>query len=328
MRTQNQIKGRETVMKKGISHYRVGESFNHFLLLKNVSRGVASNGKPFLTLILCDSTGEIEAKLWDASKEDEATFVPEEIVRIAGEITEFRGQLQLKINSIRPQQPTDGVHVSNFVQKAPVDKEILIERITDSIFEIKNPKIQRIVRALIKKYEEDLFVYPAAVTNHHAYVSGLAHHIASMLSLAGKLTALYPQLNKDLLYAGVILHDLGKIDELSGIVTTSYTLEGQLLGHIPIMIEEIGHIAKELQIEGEEVLILKHLVLSHHQKAEWGSPKPPLIQEAEMLHYIDMIDARMNTLEQSLKKIQPGEFTERIFALDNRSFYKPKFEEH
>lgn len=313
-------------MKKGISYYQVGESFNHFLLLKNVTKGVASNGKPFLTLILCDATGEIEAKLWDASKEDEATFVPEEIVRITGEITQFRGRLQLKIKSIRPQQPTDGMHVADFIKKAPIEKEVLMEQITEAIFEMESPKIQRIVRAFVKKYEEELLTYPAAVRNHHEYVSGLAHHIVSMLALAKELHKLYPQLNKDLLYAGIILHDLGKIKELSGIVTTSYTLEGQLLGHIPIMTQEISQVAEELQIEGEEVLILQHLVLSHHQKAEWGSPKPPLVQEAEVLHYIDMIDAKMNMLQRSLEKVQPGEFTERIFPMDNRSFYKPTFE--
>ncbi len=115
--------------------------------------------------------------------------------------------------------------------------------------------------------------------------------------------------------------------ELSGVVTTSYTLEGKLIGHIPLMVEEIGNMAKELQIDGEEVLILQHLILSHHGKAEWGSPKPPLIREAELLHLIDLADARMHMLNRALAKVNPGEFTDRLFALDNRSFYKPSFEE-
>src|SRR5699024_3721898 len=104
-----------------------------------------------------------------------------------------------------------------------------------------------------------LLLYPAAAKNHHEYVSGLAHHIVSMLAIARELVKLYPQLNKDLLYAGIILHDLGKIKELSGIVTTTYTIQGKLLGHIPMMVEEIGSVAKELNIDGEEVLILQHL---------------------------------------------------------------------
>ncbi|WP_077324976.1 3'-5' exoribonuclease YhaM [Virgibacillus siamensis] len=313
-------------MKKGIGHHNIGDAFDNFILIKEATRGVASNGKPFLTLILRDTSGEIDAKLWDVSKEDEEVFVGEQIVRISGEVNQFRGRAQLKILSIRPAQPTDGVKVSDFVEKAPVEKEEMMGKLTEIIFEMKNPVIQRIVRAFIKKYQEALLTYPAATKNHHNYVSGLAHHIVSMLSVAKELHKLYPELNRDLLYAGIILHDLGKLKELSGIITTSYTLEGKLLGHIPMMVEEIGQMAKELQIDSEEVLILQHMVLSHHGKAEWGSPKPPLVREAELLHLIDLIDAKMNMLNRSLDKIKPGEFTERIFAMDNRSFYKPTFE--
>jgi 3'-5' exoribonuclease len=193
---------------------------------------------------------------------------------------------------------------------------------------MKNPTLQRITRAFIKKYQENLLLYPAATKNHHEYVSGLAHHIVSMLGIARQIHQLYPEVNKDLLYAGIILHDLGKLRELSGMVTTSYTIEGKLLGHIPIMVEEIGLMARELQIEGEEeILILQHLILSHHGKAEWGSPKPPLVREAEILHLIDLMDAKMNMLNRALDKVKPGEFTDRLFAMDNRAFYKPSFEE-
>jgi 3'-5' exoribonuclease len=315
-------------MKKGIGHYQVGDSFDNFMLIKEATKGTASNGKPFLTLILRDTTGEIEAKLWDATKEDEHVFTGEQIVRLTGEVNQFRGKAQLKIFSIRPAQQTDGVHVADFVEKAPVSKEELAEKLTEAIFEMKNPILQRIVRGFIKKYQEPLLTYPAAAKNHHEYVSGLAHHVVGMLGIAKEMHKLYPELNKDLLYAGIILHDLGKLKELSGVVTTTYTLEGKLLGHIPMMAEEIGHMAKELQIENEEeVVILKHLILSHHGKAEWGSPKPPLVREAEMLHYIDMIDAKMNMLNRALDKVKPGEFTERLFPLENRSFYKPLFED-
>jgi len=315
-------------MKKGIANHQIGDPFDDFVLIKEATKGVASNGKPFLTLILRDATGEIEAKLWDATKEDEAIFIPEQIIRISGNLNEFRGKPQMRIGTIRLAQPTDGVQVSDFVEKAPVERELLIETITSAIFEMDNPSLQRIVRAFIKKYQEDLLIYPAASRNHHEYVSGLAHHIVGMLSLAKEIHKLYPEVNKDLLYAGVILHDIGKLKELSGVVTTNYTLEGKLLGHIPIMVEEIGHMAKELNIEGEEVVILQHLILSHHGKAEWGSPKPPLVREAELLHLIDLIDAKMNMLNRALDKVNPGEFTPRLFAMDNRAFYKPTFEKN
>ncbi|WP_284139503.1 MULTISPECIES: 3'-5' exoribonuclease YhaM [unclassified Virgibacillus] len=313
--------------RKGLLDYQVGEGFQDFVLIKEVSKGVTSSGKPFLTLILRDASGEMEAKLWDASKEDESTFIQEQIVWINGEVNQFRGKSQMKILSIRPAQPTDGVKISDFVEKAPVDKEVLMEKLTEAVFEMENPAIQRIVRAFIKKYQDALLTYPAASKNHHEYASGLAHHIVSMLSIGRELYKLYPEVNKDLLYAGIILHDLGKLRELSGVVTTSYTIEGKLLGHIPIMVEEIKGMAQELQIEGEEVMILQHLVLSHHGKAEWGSPKPPLVREAELLHLIDLIDAKMNMLNRALERVKPGEFTERLFAMDNRAFYKPLFEQ-
>ncbi|WP_226038017.1 3'-5' exoribonuclease YhaM [Aquibacillus saliphilus] len=314
-------------MKKGIAYYQVGDLFDYFMLIKASNKGVASNGKPFLTLILKDVSGEIESKLWEATSEDEELFQAEQLVKVTGEVNQFRGRAQLKIHSIRPAQPTDGVHKNDFIEKAPVEKEELSERITEIIFEMENSNLQRIVRFFIKKYQDALMTYPAAVKNHHEYVSGLAYHIVSMLNLAKELKGLYPAINKDLLYAGIILHDLGKMKELSGVTAPSYTLEGKLIGHIPIMVEEIGQAAKELQIETEEVTILQHMVLSHHGKAEWGSPKPPLVREAELLHLIDLIDAKMNMLNRSLEKIKPGEFTDRLFAMDNRSFYKPTFDE-
>ncbi|MGP4065925.1 3'-5' exoribonuclease YhaM [Oceanobacillus sp. M65] len=315
-------------MNKGIGYASVGEAIDSFMLIKEASKGLTSGGKPFLTLILRDATGEIEAKLWDATKEDEALFIPEKIIKVSGEVNQFRGKPQLKILAVRPAQPTDDVHVSDFVEKAPVSKDILMDKLTEAIFEMKNPTLQRITRAFIKKYQENLLLYPAATKNHHEYVSGLAHHIVSMLGIARQIHQLYPEVNKDLLYAGIILHDLGKLRELSGMVTTSYTIEGKLLGHIPIMVEEIGLMARELQIEGEEeTLILQHLILSHHGKAEWGSPKPPLVREAEILHLIDLMDAKMNMLNRALDKVKPGEFTDRLFAMDNRAFYKPSFEE-
>lgn len=315
-------------MKNGIAFRAIGEEFDGFLLIKESTRGTTSNGKPFLTLILRDASGEIEAKLWDATKDDEETLIPEQIIQVSGEINQFRGKHQLKILSIRLAQPMDNVQVTDFLGKAPMEKEELAEKLTEAIFEMENPKIQRLVRAFIKKYQEELLTYPAATKNHHEFASGLAYHVVSMLAIGKELHKLYPEINKDLLYAGIILHDIGKIKELSGVVSTTYTLEGKMLGHIPMMVEEIGLMANELQIEGEEVLILKHLVLSHHGKAEWGSPTPPLVREAELLHLIDLIDAKMNMLGRALEKVQPGEFTERLFAMDNRAFYKPNFEEN
>jgi 3'-5' exoribonuclease len=231
----------------------------------------------------------------------------------------------LKIRNIRTASNTDNVKISDFLETAPVGQEEMMEKVTQYIFEMKNPNIQRVTRYLMKKHQSEFLEYPAATKNHHEFVSGLAYHVVSMLDLAKSIAALYPSLDTDLLYAGVILHDLGKVTELSGPIGTTYTVEGNLIGHISIMVNEIAKAAEHLGIEGEEIVILQHLVLSHHGKAEWGSPKPPLIKEAEILHYIDNLDAKMNMLDRALERVKPGEYTERVFALDNRSFYKPTF---
>ncbi|WP_285767651.1 3'-5' exoribonuclease YhaM [Peribacillus sp. SI8-4] len=312
-------------MGNGIIHHGIGEVVDIFMYIKTSTKAVASNGKPFLTLILCDKTGEIEAKLWDVSEADEKTYSAEATVRVQGEVQNYRGRSQLKIRNIRITTEADGVTKADLIQTAPLSQEEMMETITQFIFEMRNPNIQRVTRHLIKKYQNEFLTFPAATKNHHEYMSGLAYHVVSMLGLAKAISTLYPSLDRDLLYAGVILHDLGKVHELSGPVSTVYTVEGNLLGHITIMVNEVGKAAEELGIEAEEIMVLKHLILSHHGKAEWGSPKPPMVREAEVLHYIDNMDAKINMMDRALEKVKPGEFTERVFALDNRSFYKPTF---
>lgn len=314
-------------MRQGIIHNQKGEKWDGYLLVKSAIKGVASNGKPFLTLQLGDHTGEIEAKLWDCNEEDEKAFVGGVIIHVTGDIHEYRGKQQLKIKGIRPTTVIDHVKLADFLQCAPLDPEEMLGKITQYIFEMKNANIQRITRQLLKKHRDAFMEIPAATKNHHEFVSGLAYHVVSMLDLAKSLANLYPSLDTDLLYSGVILHDLGKVVELSGPVATTYTLEGKLLGHISITVNEIGMVAKELAIDGEEVLILQHLVLSHHSKGEWGSPKAPLVREAEILHMIDNIDAKMNMLDRALERVKPGEFSGKVYAMDNRSFYKPTFSE-
>ncbi|MBW8349632.1 3'-5' exoribonuclease YhaM [Bacillus sp. IITD106] len=312
-------------MVKELLQHDVGEQVDLFLLIKSATKGIASNGKPFLTVILQDRSGDIEAKLWDTSDDEVKMYQPETIVRVAGEVHNYRGRLQLKIRQIRPANQHDGVRLSDLLEKAPISKDEISSKVTQYIFEMKNPNIQRITRHLLKKHMDGFLEYPAATKNHHEFVSGLGFHVVSMLDLAKAISELYPSLDRDLLYSGIILHDLGKVIELSGPVSASYTVEGNLLGHITIIVNEIGKAAEELGIQGEEVVVLQHIVLSHHGKLEWGSPKQPMIKEAEILHLIDNLDAKMNMLDRALVRVKPGEFSEKIFPLDNRSFYKPTF---
>lgn len=314
------MKGDELHMN-GIATLKVGDSVDQYLLIKQSTKGVTTMGKPFMTLILQDKSGSIEAKLWDAGEEQVRLYPAGGIVHIGGEIQDYRGKMQLRIKQIRP--ANDEANVADLVQSSETPKEALFEEFSQYFFDIKNANISRITRHVVKKFQEQLMTFPAATKNHHEYVSGLLEHETSMLRLAKSICDLYPTLNRDLLYAGVILHDIGKVMELSGPISTVYTAKGNLLGHINIMVSEIEKAASELGIDGEEVMLLEHMVLSHHGKEEYGSPKKPMIQEAEMLYYIDNIDAKMNMLKRALSKTEPGEFTERLFALDNRSFYKP-----
>lgn len=307
----------------GITKLQPGEQVDQYLLIKEAKKGVTTVGKPFMSLVLQDRSGDIEAKLWDTNEEHENLYRAQVIVKVGGEIHDYRGKNQLRVKQIRPAREDEGVQISDLLPTSAIPKEQLFEEMNQYFFQIQNPNISRITRYIVKKYQDQLIIYPAATKNHHDYASGLIDHVVSMLKLSEAICDLYPTLNRDLLYAGVILHDVGKVIELSGPVGTMYTVEGNLLGHISIMVNEIGQAATELKIEGEEVMLLQHLVLSHHGKEEWGSPKKPMIQEAEILHYIDNIDAKMNMLTRALDKTQPGEFTERLFPLDNRSFYKP-----
>ncbi|MGG0655191.1 3'-5' exoribonuclease YhaM [Rummeliibacillus pycnus] len=310
----------------GVATLQAGAPVDQYLLIKQATKGVTTMGKPFMTLILQDKSGSVEAKLWDTGEEQENMYQAGGIVRIGGEIHDYRGKLQLRIKTIRPVNPDENISVTDLVQSAETPKEALFDQLMEFFFEIKNPNISRLTRYLIMENQESVMTFPAATKNHHDYASGLLDHVVSMLKLGKAIADLYPTLNRDLLYSGIILHDIGKIVELSGPVSTSYTVTGNMLGHISIMVSEIALAAEKLNIEGEEVMLLQHMVLSHHGKEEWGSPKKPMLQEAEMLHYIDNIDAKMNTLKRALGKTQPGEFTERLFPLDNRSFYKPTIE--
>jgi len=307
-----------------IANLKAGDSVETFYLIKRSQQGVTQQGKPYMTLYLQDRSGEIEAKLWTVSKEDMQVLKPEALIKVKGDVIDYRNKKQMKIAMYRLATEQDGLNAKDFVEKAPIDEDTLFESIMDYTLKIENGAMQRIVRKLLSKYKTEFLTYPAAMTNHHDFVSGLAYHVHYMLRTAEALCDIYPSLNRSLLYSGIILHDIGKVKELSGPIGTTYTTEGNLIGHIVIAVEEISMIAAELEIEGEEVMLLKHLILSHHGKLEYGSPKVPMLKEAEILHFIDNIDARMMMMDKHLDNTDKGMFTERIFPLENRNLFKPE----
>lgn len=306
-----------------INNYGLGDEVEGYMLIKNVNKGIARNGKPYLTLILADYTGEIECKVWDSVEQLEYTMLPNTIIYLAGTISEYQGKLQLRLTNfnIESEYSCD-LTVADFAKSAPISSDELFSKITETVQEIKNDKIRSIVTDILSRYEKSFKIFPAAKAMHHNYVSGLAYHTYGMLNLAKSIANLYPTLSKDLLFAGVILHDVCKVREYTDPINPEYSLEGKLIGHITMIAEEIELTAKTLGIAGEEVLLLKHMVLSHHGKLEWGSPVAPMIVEAEILHFIDNIDAKMEMCRTALEKANVGQFTERIPGLDGRTLYK------
>ncbi|PCF65782.1 3'-5' exoribonuclease YhaM [Staphylococcus pseudintermedius] len=309
---------------RNIEKLQPGDTVDHFFLIHRATQGVTAQGKDYMTLHLQDKSGEVEAKVWTITKEGMNQLKPERIVYIKGDMINYRGRKQMKVNQFRLATEEDGLRTQDFIDGAPMSPEEIKDAMQDYIFEIDNAPLQRVTRYLLNKHEESYFVYPAASTHHHNFVSGLSYHVLTMLEIARQLCIIYPELNKSLLYSGIILHDMGKVRELSGPIATSYTLEGNLLGHISIASDEVADAARELNVDGEEILLLRHLILSHHGKLEYGSPKLPYVKEAEILNFIDNIDARMNMFEKAFKKIDKGQFTERIFGLEGRQFYKPE----
>ena len=311
-------------MAKKVKDFTEGERVSALLLISSLVRGTTNSGNPYLSLVLQDSTKSIEAKLWDVKPELEKQLEVGKVYDFDVEVIKYKNNLQAKVLKVLP-LPQSEIDMDEFVFRSPVSKETLRSNIQEGINMIGNENIAKIVSGALNYYNNSVYDYPAAAKIHHNFIGGLATHTSGMIKVAAALCTIYPSLNRDYLIAGVIIHDLGKIEELTSPVVTEYTKQGKLLGHISIMDARLLQIGKDLGLEdSEELLLLRHMVLSHHGQLEYGSPVRPETMEAEMLNLIDNIDARINTIDKALDEVKEGEFTQKIFALENRVFYKHK----
>lgn len=310
-----------------INEFKAGERIEGFFIIKSIECKASSNGKKYFDLTIGDSTGEINAKLWEYKEEEARTYTDSILIKVRGTVTEWQGSLQLKIEKLRVTDETDNVSISDFVLSAPLEPEFMFQEIHKYIDAFENETIKNITTLIFEDSKEKLMHYPAAKKNHHSIRGGLLYHVLTMLQAGEKLCEIYTNLNKDILFAGVILHDMSKIEEMEanplGIVS-EYTVEGQLLGHITLGIKRIENAADIVGADKETTMILQHMVLSHHYEPEYGSPVKPMLPEAEMLHYLDIIDARMFDMKKALKDTKEGEFSDRIWSLENRKVYKIK----
>ncbi|EHJ52513.1 3'-5' exoribonuclease YhaM family protein [Streptococcus macacae] len=308
-----------------INQMKKDELFEGFYLIKSADLRKTRAGKDYLAFTFQDDTGEISGNLWDAQSYKVEEFTAGKVVHMKGRREVYNGTPQVNQISLRLPQEGEPNNPKDFKPKPPVDVEEIREYLEQILFKIENATWQRIVRALYRKYNQEFFSYPAAKTNHHAFEAGLAYHTATMIRLADAMSDIYTNLDKSLLFAGIMLHDLAKVIELSGPDKTEYTMRGNLIGHIALIDEEITKVLSELDIDDtkEDVIVLRHVVLSHHGLLEYGSPVRPKIMEAEIIHMIDNIDAEMMMMTTALSRVAEGEMTSRIFAMENRSFYKP-----
>lgn len=312
-------------MRKMIKDCLPLEEVTIVLRLSDVQIKKTTSDADYATMLAFDGESKMEAKIWKFTDDLREKLVSGEVYVVSGRMKDYQGKLQLNITSLRRVEAQDNVDLEKFYERAKYSGEELASKINDYYKQISNDVLKEIVKTILKKNYKDFFEYPAAVTMHHNYYYGLAYHTYSMLKLSDGYLELYPFLNKSLVYAGIILHDIGKIIELSGPKGTEYTKAGKLLGHISLGANEIYATARDLGVEkSEEVLNLLHIILSHHGQLEYGSPKEPLTAEAELIHLLDFSDSRMASLEPEVLKTNKGEYTSQIAAFDKHSFYIPK----
>ena len=296
-----------------------------FCLVKTVAARTDVKGSEYLDFVLADSDGECVAKLWNYSRAYHGSFAPDDIVKVRGSVQIWKDNEQFKIDRIRIATPEDEVDMNALVPCAPLDPQAMYDELYGIAQNFADDDLRRLVQYLMRENRDRLLLYPAGVKLHHATRSGLLHHTLSVVHLAERIAALYPFLNRDLLLAGAILHDIGKLVELdtgSLGLAGAYTAPGQLLGHINIGMSMVAQAAEVTMVPPETAMLIEHMILSHHGNPEYGSPRMPMFPEAEVLSVCDLLDSRMYEMRAALESVAPGGFSERLWALDNRQLYK------
>ena len=294
-------------------------------LVRDKILGMAKNGKPYLTLKLMDRSGEVEGRIWDRVDEFAAQFERDDFIRVAGKASLYLGKMQLVVQDVT--RLDDGaVDLADFLPVATRPAAAMVADLKERVESLIDPHL----RALLQAFLDDqafLAAYsraPAAKAMHHVYLGGLLEHSLAVASLADDICQRYPGLNRDLLVAGALLHDVGKISELRYARSFEYTDVGKLLGHIVIGVELIEEKLRTLpSFPMELAILLKHLLLSHHGQYEFGSPKRPKTLEAVILNFIDDLDSKINGVRTHLDKEPDSESAwTQYHRLYDRYFFK------
>jgi len=293
----------------------------------------------YMALTLGDRTGQIESRMWENFAESAAGFEQGDVVKVRAEVCRYNGRLQLNLEKLRL-AAADEVELADYVPHTQKDVEELWSTLVRTVDSFSDLSLQALLRSF---FDDPVFAAafreaPAAKSLHHAWLGGLLEHVVSLVGICELAARHYPEINRDLLLTGAILHDIGKLEELRWGTSFDYTLQGQLVGHITLGIAMIEKKLAALPDFPPALRILvEHMVLSHHGKLEFGSPKLPMIPEAVLLHYLDDLDAKMHMMRSEFARHEAeggeaGEMTDWVRAMDRpllntATFLKPQTEE-
>ena len=293
--------------RRSINQLQPGESLDQVFLVRDRDLRTASNGGLYIVCTLTDSTGKLNARMWQANETIYKAIPVDGFLQVRGRTENYKGNLQFIIEAIRP-IPIEKVDLADFLPHAPREVEEMWAELLELVRAVKNTHL----RMLIKKFVEDREVVaafkraPAAMELHQAYLGGLLEHTLGVTRGVKAILPLYPQLNADLMLTAAFLHDIGKVAELTSELTFRYTDRGQLVGHITIgailIQQKVDLVAAETAepFPAKTLDLLQHMILSHHGFYEYGSPRLPMIPEAAALHYIDNLDAKMHMFNREI----------------------------
>ncbi len=291
-----------------------------FALIKELNEKKDKNGNGYLDLIVIGSDKkEYPAKVWRF--DNNGQFEQNDVVEIEYTLDNYKGKAQLTITTIK-KAPSE--MIKEFIPASEYDGKVVFSMLLKKVNEFKDEELKAIVKDIMLTNREALEVYPAAYRLHHAIVGGLMLHTASIVEMAEKTCEVYPNINRELLLSGAILHDVAKTFEMQTGKTglcSGYTVGGELIGHLVKGAIFIDETAKKLGIDSEKVTLLEHMILSHHGVPEYGSPVRPMFLEAEILSTLDALDATVFEINNATGKVEAGEFTDRQWALDNRKLF-------
>lgn len=312
--------------KRFISDIRAGDRVDDIFVLSEKILSQKKDGNNFLNITLSDKTGTIKGVVWDNVDQIAAGITSGDFAHVNGSVSEYRGTLQVVIKIMEP-FPSDRIDPSDFLPQTSRDIEGMFERLVKRMDSISTDYLKALLDAFFKDKEfvNKFKTAPAAKKMHHAYIGGLLEHTLSMTSLADKIAGHYSGINRDLLLSGAILHDIGKVDEFEYQFKIDYSDKGRLLNHIVIGLKMVDEKLSEIKYFPEDqVLLLKHLIVSHHGTREFGSPEPPKTIEAVLLNYIDEIDSKVNAIRDFIASEDPDETWTSYHRLLERHFYKGK----